>query len=100
VFLARTLLIQPPAISIPTRGKRVGQSSPGAVLVAAARALSFLHLWLSKRELERPGIRCKYITNTTFLASEKQTTLYPWPEVCRLFLKISEAEGTDRTDLR
>ncbi|KAG0160448.1 hypothetical protein PDIDSM_7977 [Penicillium digitatum] len=52
-----------------------------------------------KTRARKIGAQVQYITNTTVLTSGEQTTLYPWPEVCLVFLKTWETEGVDRTDL-
>ncbi|KGO37538.1 Glycoside hydrolase, superfamily [Penicillium expansum] len=52
-----------------------------------------------KTRARKIGAQVQYITNTTVLTSGEQTTLYPWPEICLVFLKTWETEGVDRTDL-
>ncbi|XWW94975.1 hypothetical protein V2A60_002925 [Cordyceps javanica] len=52
-----------------------------------------------KARARKTGAQLQYITNTTLLTSGEQTTLYPWPDVCLVFLKTWETEGVDRTDL-
>lgn len=51
-----------------------------------------------KTRARKTGVQVQYITNTTTLTSGEQTTIYPWPEVCLVFLKTWETEGVDRTD--
>jgi beta-glucosidase len=45
------------------------------------------------------GARVQYVTNNTAIVTGRLTGLYPWPEICLMFLKSWVSEGVDRTTL-
>ncbi|KAI9831667.1 MAG: hypothetical protein M1819_004733 [Sarea resinae] len=52
-----------------------------------------------KARARQTGATVQYITNNTALTSGEPNTIYPWPDICLVFLKTWETEGEDRTTL-
>lgn len=52
-----------------------------------------------KMRAKSADMTVQYITNNTALSSGVPHALYPWPDVCLLFLKTWETEGADREGL-
>lgn len=54
---------------------------------------------IKERASKKGGITVQYITNNTALSSGVPSAIYPWPDICLVFLKTWETEGADRVSL-
>ncbi|KAE8380490.1 glycosyl hydrolase family 3 N terminal domain-containing protein [Aspergillus bertholletiae] len=52
-----------------------------------------------KAYAKETGARVQYVTNNTAIAAGSLSGLYPWPDVCLMFLKSWATEGLDRRSL-
>ena len=54
---------------------------------------------IKQRASKQSGITVQYITNNTAISSGVPGAIYPWPDICLVFLKTWETEGADRVSL-
>lgn len=55
---------------------------------------------IKKRASKTEGITVQYITNNMAISSGVPGAIYPWPDICFVFLKTWEVKGADRVSLK